>query len=214
MTTATTAATTAATTTVTTIDLLRHGACEGGEIFRGSTDVALTEQGWSQMRNAVAAESGWHHIVSSSLQRCVQFATQLADQRQLPLQVESSLREIHFGDWEKRTHADVQRENGKMLKQFWADPLNVTPPNGEAMTAFRARVMTAAQTLLTAHSGQHILLVTHGAVIRVLLCEWLKLSYDAFSNIAVPYASFSRLRVYQHADRSPWMQLCLHRGDN
>ena len=26
------------------IDLLRHGACEGGEIFRGSTDVALSEE--------------------------------------------------------------------------------------------------------------------------------------------------------------------------
>lgn len=204
---------TAVDTRVTTIDLLRHGACEGGEIFRGSTDVALTEQGWSQMRHAVMGESGWSRIVSSSLQRCAQFAGQLAEQRNLPLQVEPNLREIHFGDWERRKHADVERESGAMLKQFWADPLHVTPPNGEAMTVFRERVMLAAQELLAAHAGQHLLLVTHGAVIRVLLCEWLQLSYDAFSNIAVPYASFSRLRLYQHTDRSPWMQLCLHRGE-
>ncbi len=58
-------------TVTTTIDLLRHGACEGGEIFRGSSDVALSEQGWQQMRAAIADETApWQAVVSSSLQRC------------------------------------------------------------------------------------------------------------------------------------------------
>ena len=40
---------------VTTVDLLRHGESEGGEIFRGSIDVPLTEMGWQQMQSAVDA---------------------------------------------------------------------------------------------------------------------------------------------------------------
>jgi len=200
-------------TTVTTIDLLRHGACEGGEIFRGSSDVALSATGWQQMQAAVADESGWDRIVTSSLQRCARFAEQLAAQKQLPIQIESRLQEIHFGDWERRTHADVQREHGDLLRQFWNDPLNVTPPNGEAMTVFRDRVLASVRELMQQHNGHHVLLVVHGAVIRVLLCEWLQMSYAAFSNIAVPYASFSRLRLYEEEGRSPWMQLCVHRGD-
>ena len=43
----------------TCIDFLRHGECEGGEIFRGSgSDVALTDQGWQQMRDC-GAGYGW-----------------------------------------------------------------------------------------------------------------------------------------------------------
>ena len=35
-------------TIATTIDLLRHGECEGGAIFRGHLDVALAEAGLAQ----------------------------------------------------------------------------------------------------------------------------------------------------------------------
>ena len=48
----------------TTIDLLRHGQCEGGEIFRGSTDVALSEAGWQQMRHATQEEDNWDRVIT------------------------------------------------------------------------------------------------------------------------------------------------------
>lgn len=198
---------------VTTIDLLRHGACEGGEIFRGSSDVVLTADGWRQMRGAIADMSGWQRIVSSPLLRCSRFADELAEQRGLPLQISSDLREIHFGDWEGRRHAEVIETEGEKLAQFWRDPLSVTPPNGEPMRAFNARVTAAMQQLLAEYAGQHLLLVTHGAVIRVLLGEWLQMSMTAFSNIAVPYAAFSRCRIFEREGAAPWVQLCLHRGE-
>lgn len=200
-------------TTVTTIDLLRHGACEGGEIFRGSSDVALSDDGWLQMRKAVVNENGWDLVLCSPLQRCARFAEELAQERRLALRSEPRLREIHFGDWENRTHVDVQREHGDLLRQFWRDPFSITPPNGESMAVFRDRVMTPMRELQEEYRGRHVLVVTHGAVIRVLLCEWLRLSYEAFSSFAVPYASFSRVRLYHQDGRAPWVQLCLHRGE-
>lgn len=200
-------------TTVTTIDLLRHGACEGGEIFRGSSDVALSEEGWRQMRAALEHESGWDLVLSSPLQRCARFAEELAQNRQLPLRTEQRLQEIHFGDWENRTHVEVQREHGDWLRQFWRDPFSVSPPNGESMTAFRDRLLAPMQELLNEYQGRHVLVVTHGAVIRVLLCEWLQMSYSAFSSFAVPYAAFSRLKLYHQEGQAPWVQLCLHRGE-
>jgi broad specificity phosphatase PhoE len=198
---------------VTTIDLLRHGACEGGEIFRGSIDVELTAAGREQMRAALADMEGWQRIVCSSLQRCCRFAAELAGERGLPLQVCPDLREIHFGDWEGRRHSDVMREEGERLAQFWRDPLTVTPPNGESMAQFRERVVAAMHGLLDEHRGRHLLLVTHGAVIRLLLTEWLQMPMTAFSNIAVPYASFTRCRIFEREGSVPWVQLCLHRGD-
>lgn len=197
----------------TTIDLLRHGACEGGEIFRGSSDVELTAIGRGQMESAIADLDGWQQVISSPLLRCRRFAEELTAQRGVPLQIQDDLREIHFGDWEGRRHAEVIASEGERLAQFWRDPLSVTPPNGESMQLFQARVNGAMQQLLQHHAGHHLLVVTHGAVIRVLLSEWLQMSMAAFSNIAVPYASLSRIRIFEREGAAPWVQLCLHRGE-
>lgn len=197
----------------TTIDLLRHGICEGGEIFRGTTDVPLLEQGWEQMRSSLQPHDGWDCVVSSSLRRCRLFAEQFAQTRNLPLTVRSNFSEIHFGDWEGQKIADIEREHGASLWRFWNDPECFSPPNGETMRAFRARVLQELDSVLREHAGQHILLISHGAVIRMLLCAWLQMPLTAFSSIAVPYAGLSRMRIYQRGDERPWIQLVFHRGE-
>jgi alpha-ribazole phosphatase len=198
---------------VTTIDLLRHGACEGGEIFRGSTDVALCDEGWQQMQASLASHNGWQQVFSSSLRRCRGFAEHFASSKNLPLTVRDDLQELHFGEWEGRLLVDVEREHGETLHSFWRDPSRVTPPGGETMVVFRDRVKKAIDDMLAAHRGEHVLVITHGAVIRLLLCEWLRMPMSAFSNIAVPYAGFSRVRVFEWGEREPWVQLCFHRGE-
>lgn len=197
----------------TTIDLLRHGACAGGEIFRGSTDVALTELGWQQMQAALAQQGGWQQIVSSPLQRCRLFAEQLATAQHCALSVCDDLREIHFGDWEGCLHTDVERDHGPLLRQFWSDPSLVCPPNGEPMALFGERVRRALVDIVAVHRGKHLLLITHGAVIRLLLCEWLQMRMTAFSNIAVPYAALTRVQIFERPGYEPWIQLRFHRGD-
>ncbi len=198
---------------VTTIDLLRHGACEGGEIFRGSTDVALSEKGWQQLRDATREIGGWTRVVASPLQRCARFAQEIAEARALPLQLRDELREIHFGDWEGRAISDVMRDHGELLNQFWADPTHVTPPGGESMQLFSARVRALTDQLLQQHAGEHLLIVSHGAVIRLVMTHWLQMPMTAFSNIAVPYAALSRFRIHEREGERPWIQLCLHRGE-
>lgn len=198
---------------VTTIDLLRHGACEGGEIFRGSTDVVLTELGWQQMRDTLAPLSGWQHIVCSPMQRCRGFAEMFAQQQGLAVRVYDQFRELHFGDWEGQRIVDIQRDHGESLRSFWDNPTRFTPPNGEPMSAFRDRVIAAAGEVLDRHRGEHVLLIAHGAVIRMLLCEWLQMPMTAFSTIAVPYAALSRVRIYHRDGAAPWLQLVMHRGE-
>ena len=92
---------------VTVVDLLRHGECTDGDCFRGSRDVALSENGWQQMDRAIKNHAGpnqqqpyWQVIVTSPLVRCADFAGVLAREQQLTLQIEPELRELHFGEWE------------------------------------------------------------------------------------------------------------------
>src|SRR5690606_221668 len=85
------------------LDMLRHGETERGGGLRGSLDDRLTEQGWAQMREAVAQAGPWDALVSSPLRRCAQFADELGARLGLPVQLEAGVRELHFGDWEGRS---------------------------------------------------------------------------------------------------------------
>ena len=194
----------------TTLDLLRHGACEGGEIFRGSTDVALSELGWQQMRNSVAPHNGWQQIVSSSLQRCQRLAESLSAERDVPITVDDRLREIHFGRWEGQPQTKVMEEDGAHLRGFWFDPLNHSPPEGEPVADFQQRIIRLLDEVQRDFSGQHILLVSHGAVIRIVMCHLLDIPLTSLGRISVPYACLTRIKIYQQEGETPWVQLQWH----
>ncbi|MFQ3199983.1 MAG: alpha-ribazole phosphatase [Zhongshania sp.] len=196
----------------TQIDLLRHGACEGGEIFRGSTDVALSDLGWQQMRDKVASmvDAGWHNIVSSPLQRCQRFAEMLAAERNTPLVVLDDLREIHFGDWEGLVHDAARQRFPQEWSDFWASPADASPPNGEAMPDFCHRITTELDAIAQRYQGQSVLLVVHGAVIRVMICHWLGMPMAAMTRLGVPYAGLTRFTVYHQEDKKPRVRLDSH----
>ncbi|WP_372798085.1 histidine phosphatase family protein [Litorivivens sp.] len=197
---------------VTTVDLLRHGACEGGEIFRGSTDVALSDKGWEQMRSAVQGESGWSHIVCSDLRRCREFGHWLGEERETPVATDARLREIHFGDWEGQKVAEVRELYPKEWRAFFGKPSQAVAPNGEAMVDFHERITPAIGEWAQQLRGQHFLVVAHGAVIRSIMVNWLQMPLDAITSLSVPYAGMSRFKIFEMTGTEPWAQLVFHRG--
>jgi alpha-ribazole phosphatase len=55
---------------VTTVDLLRHGECEGGHVYRGSLDLPLSETGWEQLRSKAGEfqrMDAYCHIAAATL---------------------------------------------------------------------------------------------------------------------------------------------------
>ncbi|MFA5630103.1 MAG: histidine phosphatase family protein [Porticoccaceae bacterium] len=193
----------------TTVDLLRHGACAGGDIFRGVTDSALTDQGWHQMTAALARHGGWQRVVSSPLQRCADFAERFAHDRGLPLAHEVNLREIHFGRWEGRDIAEVWREEGAFVARYYREPGNLAPPGGESAAEASARLVQVWNALLARHRGEHLLLVCHGGVIRLLLCHLLAAPLASSTFFHVPYGCLVRLQVY-HLNEGDAPQLIFH----
>jgi alpha-ribazole phosphatase len=184
----------------TTIDLLRHGVCEGGEIYRGRTDVSLTAEGWQQMEQATDSSPGWKRIVTSPLLRCRTFSEHRAKQLQLPLQVESAMREMDFGEWEGRLLQDVWRENPDLVSRFYQDPEAVTPPGGESTVDALARITATWRELLQQYAGEELLLVCHGGVIRLLLSHLLDMPLSAIARLHIPYASITRVQIH-HSER-------------
>jgi len=170
------------------VHLLRHGEPEGGARHCGETDVALSANGWEQMRTAVAARS-WDLIVSSPLRRCASFAEALARELPARFRCDSDLREMSFGAWEGRSAAQLMETDPEGLRLFWSDPSVHTPPGGESLERLRSRVMSAWQRLVTDPNSGRLLIVTHSGPIRLLRAVQSHLPLASLLSIEVPYAA-------------------------
>ncbi len=171
------------------VHLLRHGEAEGGNRYRGVTDDPLTEKGWQQMWAAVESDHHWDRIIASPLSRCAEFGKALAKHRSIPFEIADGLQEMDFGRWDGRTAKEIWAEDAEALERFWKDPVAGTPPGGEPFAAFHQRVMNTWREITTAHPGQRLLLITHGGVIRVILCELSGHPLERLLEIEVAHAT-------------------------
>lgn len=216
-----------------TVDLLRHGEPEGGEVLRGRIDHCLTGLGWQQMRNAVASVSanttadsnsnsntstntkdrnnlaGWTHIISSPLKRCRAFAETVAQERGLALHTESCWQEIDYGEWDGMPLPDWRQQAAPMFQEFRQDMARLVPPNGEDFISFKDRVLSAWQELSALPDGSHVLLVTHGGVLRVILPSVLGMPLNRSQPLHIPFASLSRVNL-QVSDSGTQASLIFH----
>ncbi|QSA97908.1 histidine phosphatase family protein [Methylococcus sp. EFPC2] len=183
------------------VDLLRHGAVEGGTRFRGQRDDPLTPAGWRQMREAVESGGPWEVIVSSPLIRCKAFAEELAAERGISLSIDSRLAEIHFGEWEGRSYGELMLTSPLAVTRFFDDPVQYPPPGAEPMDVFRARVLAAQADLFSRGAeGRRVLAITHGGVIRLMLCHVRGWPMQRLKDVEVGHASLHALsRVTEQA---------------
>lgn len=180
----------------TRIDIIRHGEPEGGNVFRGRTDHALTQLGQWQFNERIARHrSAWQRVISSPLQRCRQSAQTLAQQLQIPLHIDERWTEIDYGDWENQPVDSIINDPAQDARALWEDPLNFCAPQGEPVTALQQRVLAAWDSALSEHAGEHLLVVCHGGVMRVLAQHLLQLAPQAMNRLAVPYAGLLRFRI-------------------
>jgi len=105
-------------------------------------------------------------VVSSDLDRAVATADALAGERpRLPH--EPGLREMHFGQWEGRTAAELEVLAPERSRAFWEDPEATSPPGGESWQEAADRVARAADRLGRTH-GEVILVAHFGAILTQL----------------------------------------------
>jgi len=192
----------------TVIDLLRHGEVQGGACFRGSQDDPLTKIGWRQMLKQTR-QYRWQAIISSPLKRCRLFAEHLSQEQQIPLQIEDNLREIHFGDWEGKSHQEIEQTTPQLLQQFYLEPMEHSPPSGESLIEFQQRIIQSWYSLLNSYKGQRILIITHAGVIRLLFSVIFKLPYPQCFQFEILPASLTRFSHFEN-DPEAFTQLNFH----
>lgn len=189
--------------TDTIIDLVRHGKPDGAAALYGRTDIALSSLGWQQLQQTcqVLAPS---LVLTSPLRRCADFATDWAQQRQLPCRRVPLLQEFDFGEWDGIPFDTLLGEyraddpGWQLLEAFGRTPATHTPPGSESLQDFHDRVVMGWQQLLAECAGEQVLLVCHAGVIRMILAHLLPVDWRDgrwFSALNIDYGSRTRIRM-------------------
>ncbi len=179
------------------VDVIRHGEPVGGARYRGhGIDDPLSEKGWQQMRDAIAAGAAWGKVMTSPMRRCREFAEELARSRDIPLRVVDDFREVGFGSWEGKTKAELIAEDALAFERFYQDPVNQRPPGAEPLADFIGRVQSAWQGMVADESTDHVLVIAHAGVMRAILAEVLALDPAAMYRVVVKNAGIMRI-VYR-----------------
>lgn len=179
----------------TIIDILRHGEPVGGRKIRGQCDDPLSELGWQQMWDAIGDDRMWSHIESSPLSRCAAFAEKLANEHTISLSYDADLKEIGFGDWEGLTTEQIEDQYPGAIQRYWQDPIQTRPENAEPVDAFQRRVHTSWQRIVKQYQAQHILVVAHAGVLRIIAGWTLNMQLQDIFRIQLPFAARIRLHI-------------------
>ena len=159
----------------TRVYLVRHGQVEGHEVkrYNGQSNVPLTELGRKQsacIDNTMRPIS-LDAVYSSDLERSVHCATLIARSHNLEAVANESLRELHIGDWEGRTWAELQEAYPHDWQARLQDLVNFRVPGGESLKDAAQRIRPVVQQLLETHRGGVFALVAHGGVNRIILLD-------------------------------------------
>ncbi len=164
--------------------LVRHGQTDYSiaNRFCGSIDPPLNATGVA-MAEALGARYGaepWAAIYASPRLRTQQTAAPTASRAGVPVQVEEGLREIAYGEWEGRPEADVERDDHARFSAWSTHPGRVAPPGGETGDQIAQRALAVIDAIRARHSDGKVLVVSHKATLRVLVCALLGLDVDLF----------------------------------
>ncbi|BBB29781.1 histidine phosphatase family protein [Neptunomonas japonica] len=156
------------------IDALRHGETVKGQCYLGRTDAELTDHGWQQMHTTVQNINvdDYDAIITSPLARCQAFAEHwvgLQESGTELLSIDPLIQEYDFGLWDGMTAIDIMLHWAEELADFWRDPDQYPPPQGELITEFFERLQFFLNAKITSEHNK-VLLITHGGVIKALTC--------------------------------------------
>ena len=160
----------------TRIYLVRHGATQltAEDRFSGTTGD-LSEAGRAQIARLGERLRGERiqALYASPLSRALDSARILGAAIGLEAELRDGLREIDHGHWEGLTHAEVSQRYGDEYAAWLRDPFGATPSGGESGASVLARAGAAIEDILSRSAGQRVVVVSHKATIRLLICEWL-----------------------------------------
>jgi broad specificity phosphatase PhoE len=167
--------------------LVRHGITDWNREgrFQGHLDPPLSDLGHRQAALVGARMAAHpllrpHRVVSSSLARAMQTADAIGAAAEVAVEADPRLIEIGQGEWEGRTHAELEVEDPERY-QAWREAGGVRqPPGGEPIATAAARIGSLIEELRADAREEPltVCLVSHGGSLRIVAQLLLELAGD------------------------------------
>ena len=182
--------------------LIRHGESvwNGERRMQGHQDPDLSARGRRQSDLLVAR---FHApgalraaaVYTSPLRRAAETGERLAGTLALPLFSEPDFREMSLGRWEGMTVSEIRAAFPGSYQRWLEDPRTFPAPGGEGLDAFARRVVRAFERVQAAHPGADVIILSHGGVIKALLCYVLGVDLRALFRIKQDNTAVSQIEV-------------------
>jgi len=160
-----------------TLYFLRHGETVYSKTgaYCGEVDAELTPDG-VRMAEAFAdayRSVAWTAVYVSPMKRTIATAKPLCDALGLQMQLRPGLEEIHYGKWEDKTVDFVKQHHWDDYIRWLAEPAWNPPTGGETSVEIASRALLVIAEIQQKHPSGNVLVVSHKATIRILLCDLL-----------------------------------------
>lgn len=171
-------------------------------MFCGSgLNPELTPEG-AEMAAAFAstyATLPWKAVYASPLRRAVMTAEPLCQATGMEMDLRNELVEIGYGKWEGLDIATVERDFHDDYLRWTADPAWNAPTGGEAAVGIARRGLQVVEEIRGRFPEGNVLLVSHKATIRVILCALLGIDVGRFRfRLGCPVGSVSIVEFSGH----------------
>jgi 2,3-bisphosphoglycerate-dependent phosphoglycerate mutase len=183
---------------MTELVLIRHGETDWNRQlrFQGQVDVPLNATGHEQARRVAERLAGesFDHLYASDLIRTQQTAQPSVERLGLKGISDAALREQNFGSVDGMRTEDIQTGHPEAWARWVQFREDFSFEGGESVRQFHARVMGAVRRLVAAHTGQTLLVVTHGGVLDMIYRSARGLSLSGPRQCDIPNGGINRVR--------------------
>lgn len=180
---------------MTRLWLVRHGPTHAKAMI-GWTDLPADLSDTAKIARLRAALPD-APVVSSDLLRARQTADALLPVERLS--DDPRLREINFGAWDGKTFAQVEVSDPDLIRAYWSEPGDVSPPEGESWNAVRHRVDGAINDLIRLNHDDVIVVAHFGAILTQVQRAMKISAYEAFAH-RIENLSVTKITV----DKATW----------
>ncbi|MDC7227817.1 MAG: histidine phosphatase family protein [Spirochaetales bacterium] len=204
--------------------LIRHGEAVGQGGFNGRrTDPPLSDTGRARaesLRERMLCDgllpTGNSRLLVSPMCRAAETAEIVFGEyltTGLKRETVDEFAEVDFGEWDGLNWAQIKKTDEAAFDSWLENPVDISPPGGESLSAFDKRVMQGLERALSDAAGadcaseqkpdnSRIYITAHGGVIRSIICLLLKLPSDRHLSFQVDCASCSIVSTYRAEDGS------------
>ena len=178
--------------------LVRHGVTDWNREGRwqGRMDPPLSDDGHAEARLLAARIAADpllrpRRIVTSPLGRASQTDEPIAAATGETLEPDPRLMEIGAGEWEGRTHREIEAIDGERYRAWRSEGSDVRPPGGEGLDEVIGRSRELLSEIENGGGQWPIVLVSHGGILRVIANLLFDLPAGWMWNLDVDNASLS-----------------------